>query len=66
MGEGLEPLVSEAPAGRPASGDEIAEAMVFLATDRASFLQAALRALYDPCNEGFRTTRPCSPFATSS
>jgi len=38
MGEGLEQLASQAPAGRPASADEIAEANVFLATDRASFI----------------------------
>jgi NAD(P)-dependent dehydrogenase (short-subunit alcohol dehydrogenase family) len=37
MGEGLEQLASPAPAGRPATADEIAEAVLFLATDRASF-----------------------------
>ena len=36
MGEGLEALASQAPAGRPANPDEIAEAIVFLATDRAT------------------------------
>ena len=36
MGEGLGRLAAEAPAGRPATADEIAEAIVFLATDRAS------------------------------
>jgi NAD(P)-dependent dehydrogenase (short-subunit alcohol dehydrogenase family) len=41
MGEGLEQLAAQAPAGRPASADEIAEAIVFLATDRASFIQGA-------------------------
>jgi NAD(P)-dependent dehydrogenase (short-subunit alcohol dehydrogenase family) len=41
MGEGLEQLAAEAPAGRPATADEIAEAIVFLATDRASFIQGA-------------------------
>jgi NAD(P)-dependent dehydrogenase (short-subunit alcohol dehydrogenase family) len=41
MGEGLERLAAEAPAGRPATADEIAEAIVFLATDRASFVQGA-------------------------
>jgi NAD(P)-dependent dehydrogenase (short-subunit alcohol dehydrogenase family) len=41
MGEGLERLAAEAPAGRPATADEIAEAIVFLATDRASFIQGA-------------------------
>jgi NAD(P)-dependent dehydrogenase (short-subunit alcohol dehydrogenase family) len=34
MGEGLDRLAAEAPAGRPATADEIAEAIVFLATDR--------------------------------
>jgi NAD(P)-dependent dehydrogenase (short-subunit alcohol dehydrogenase family) len=41
MGEGLGRLAAEAPAGRPATADEIAEAIVFLATDRASFIQGA-------------------------
>jgi NAD(P)-dependent dehydrogenase (short-subunit alcohol dehydrogenase family) len=41
MGEGLEQLAAQAPAGRPASADEIAEAIVFLATDRASFIHGA-------------------------
>jgi NAD(P)-dependent dehydrogenase (short-subunit alcohol dehydrogenase family) len=39
MGEGLDRLAAEAPAGRPATADEIAEAIVFLATDRSSFIQ---------------------------
>ena len=38
MGEGLEQLAAQAPARRPATADEIAEAIVFLATDRASFI----------------------------
>jgi NAD(P)-dependent dehydrogenase (short-subunit alcohol dehydrogenase family) len=38
MGEGLEQLAAQAPAGRPATADEIAEAIVFLASDRASFI----------------------------
>ena len=38
MGEGLAHLAAQAPAGRPATADEIAEAIVFLATDRASAL----------------------------
>src|SRR5947209_8065593 len=42
MGEGLEQLAAQAPAGRPATADEIAEAIVFLATDRASFIHGAL------------------------
>jgi NAD(P)-dependent dehydrogenase (short-subunit alcohol dehydrogenase family) len=45
MGEGLEKLAAEAPAGRPATADEIAEAIVFLATDRSSFVQGAKLAV---------------------
>jgi NAD(P)-dependent dehydrogenase (short-subunit alcohol dehydrogenase family) len=45
MGEGLEQLAGQAPAGRPATADEIAEAVVFLATDRASFVQGAKLAV---------------------
>lgn len=41
MGEGLELLAAQAPAGRPATAEEIAEAIVFLATDRASFIHGA-------------------------
>jgi NAD(P)-dependent dehydrogenase (short-subunit alcohol dehydrogenase family) len=41
MGEALNQLAAQAPAGRPASADEIAEAIVFLATDRASFIYGA-------------------------
>jgi NAD(P)-dependent dehydrogenase (short-subunit alcohol dehydrogenase family) len=41
MGEGLEQLAAQAPARRPATADEIAEAIVFLATDRASFIYGA-------------------------
>jgi NAD(P)-dependent dehydrogenase (short-subunit alcohol dehydrogenase family) len=45
MGEGLERLAAEAPAGRPATADEIAEAIIFLATDRSSFIQGAKLAV---------------------
>ena len=45
MGEGLEQLAAEAPAGRPATPDEIAEAIVFLATDNASFIHGAKLAV---------------------
>src|SRR5438874_6019570 len=44
-GEGLEQLAAQAPAGRPAAADEIAEAIVFLATDRASFINGAKLAV---------------------
>ncbi|HEX3619378.1 MAG TPA: SDR family oxidoreductase [Candidatus Udaeobacter sp.] len=45
MGEGLEQLAAQAPAGRPATPDEIAEAIIFLATDRASFIYGAKLAV---------------------
>ena len=45
MGEGLEQLAAQAPAGRPATADETAEAIVFLATDRASFIYGAKLAV---------------------
>ena len=45
MGEGLAQLAAQAPAGRPATADEIAEAIVFLATDRASFIHGAKLAV---------------------
>jgi NAD(P)-dependent dehydrogenase (short-subunit alcohol dehydrogenase family) len=45
MGEGLERSAAEAPARRPATADEIAEAIVFLATDRSSFIQGAKLAV---------------------
>lgn len=45
MGEGLQRLAAQAPAGRPATPDEIAEAIVFLATDRSSFVQGAKLAV---------------------
>jgi len=45
MGEGLEQLAAQAPARRPATPDEIAEAIVFLATDNASFIYGAKLAV---------------------
>src|SRR6266496_4348454 len=45
MGEALEQLAAQAPAGRPATADEIAEAIVFLATDRASFIHGVTLAV---------------------
>lgn len=45
MGEGLAQLAAQGPAGRPATADEIAEAIVFLATDRASFIYGAKLAV---------------------
>jgi NAD(P)-dependent dehydrogenase (short-subunit alcohol dehydrogenase family) len=41
MGEGLQQLAAQGPAGRPATADEIAEAIVFLVTDRSSFVYGA-------------------------
>jgi NAD(P)-dependent dehydrogenase (short-subunit alcohol dehydrogenase family) len=40
MGDALQQLAAQA--GRPAAPEEIAEAIVFLATDRASFVQGAV------------------------
>ena len=48
MGEALEQLAAEAPAGRPAIADEIAEAIVVLATDRSSFIHGAKLAVDGP------------------
>src|SRR2546430_7079503 len=45
MGEGLEQLAAQAPAGRPATANEIAEAIVFLATDHANFIHGAKLAV---------------------
>src|SRR6201993_1206382 len=45
LGEGLDQLAAQAPAGRPGTADEIAEAIVFLATDRASFIHGAKLAV---------------------
>lgn len=45
MGDGLEELAAQGPAGRPATADEIAEAIVFLATERASYIYGAKLAV---------------------
>ena len=42
MGDSLDQLAAQAPAGRPGSADEIAEAIVFLASKRSSFVHGAL------------------------
>ncbi|SEG75782.1 Short-chain dehydrogenase [Actinacidiphila yanglinensis] len=42
MGDALDALASQAPAGRPAAAEEIAEAIVYLAGDGASFVQGAV------------------------
>ncbi len=42
MGEALDQLAAAAPAGRPAAAEEIAAAVTFLATDRASFIHGAV------------------------
>jgi NAD(P)-dependent dehydrogenase (short-subunit alcohol dehydrogenase family) len=42
MGEALEQLAAAAPAGRPGLPEEIASAILYLASDEASFVQGAL------------------------
>ncbi|SCE93151.1 NAD(P)-dependent dehydrogenase, short-chain alcohol dehydrogenase family [Micromonospora coriariae] len=42
MGDNLDQLATMAPAGRPGSAEEIAEAVAFLATDRSSFVHGAV------------------------
>lgn len=42
MGESLDQLAAAGPAGRPGTADEVAEAIVFLATDAASFVHGAV------------------------
>ena len=44
MGEALDQLASLAPAGRPATPEEIPAAIVFLAGDEASFVHGAVLA----------------------
>jgi NAD(P)-dependent dehydrogenase (short-subunit alcohol dehydrogenase family) len=45
MGDALDQLASVAPAGRPARPEEIASAIVFLASDQASFVHGAVLAV---------------------
>ncbi|HUE61201.1 MAG TPA: SDR family oxidoreductase [Acidimicrobiales bacterium] len=45
MGEALDQLASLGPAGRPAAPEEIARAIVFLASDEASFVHGAVVAV---------------------
>ncbi|MGN5376997.1 SDR family NAD(P)-dependent oxidoreductase [Streptomyces lasalocidi] len=42
MGEGLDQLASQAPAGRPADPSEVAHAVAYLASDEASFVQGVV------------------------
>jgi NAD(P)-dependent dehydrogenase (short-subunit alcohol dehydrogenase family) len=42
MGEDLDALAAQAPAGRPAEAKEIAEAIAYLAGDGASFVHGAI------------------------
>lgn len=42
MGDGLDALAAAGPAGRPGTASEVAEAIVFLATDAASFVHGAV------------------------
>ena len=42
MGDGLDALAAQAPAGRPATPEEIAAAVVYLASDAASFVQGVI------------------------
>ncbi|MDH6435987.1 NAD(P)-dependent dehydrogenase (short-subunit alcohol dehydrogenase family) [Streptomyces sp. SAI-144] len=42
MGENLDALAAQAPAGRPAAAREIAEAIAYLVSDAASFVQGAV------------------------
>lgn len=42
MGESLQQLAAGGPAGRPASPEEIAEAVVYLATERSSFVHGVV------------------------
>jgi hypothetical protein len=56
LGDAAEKLAAQAPAGRPATAEEIAEAIVFLATDRASFIHGAKLAVDGGPTAIWRTT----------
>jgi NAD(P)-dependent dehydrogenase (short-subunit alcohol dehydrogenase family) len=45
MGSALDKLASVAPAGRPACPEEIASAIVYLASDEASFIHGVVLAV---------------------
>jgi NAD(P)-dependent dehydrogenase (short-subunit alcohol dehydrogenase family) len=45
MGDGLDQLAQTSPIGRPADPDEIAEAIVFLASPRSSYINGAILAV---------------------
>jgi hypothetical protein len=62
MGEGLEQLPAQEPAGRPATADEIAEAIAFLAMDRSSTCATftnRLEALWTDSMMSRNTAYPC-------
>lgn len=42
LGDDLDQLAAAAPAGRPGTAGEVAEAITFLASDRASFIHGAV------------------------
>ncbi|WP_439693228.1 SDR family NAD(P)-dependent oxidoreductase [Curtobacterium sp. SP.BCo] len=42
MGDGLDQLAAAAPAGRPGTADEVAQSIVFLTSDAASFVHGAV------------------------
>jgi NAD(P)-dependent dehydrogenase (short-subunit alcohol dehydrogenase family) len=42
MSDDLDQLAAQAPAGRPGSAEEIADAVIYLATDRSSFVHGAV------------------------
>ncbi|WP_345428286.1 SDR family NAD(P)-dependent oxidoreductase [Actinoallomurus vinaceus] len=42
MGDDFDQLAAQAPAGRPGTAEEVAEAIAFLATDRSSFVEGSV------------------------